>query len=116
MAPYRGTKVVSYHKSFDYLFDRFGFELVGTIESRPGIEPSPAYINALIQRLRGAGVKLVIIEPYRLRSTAEKVAQSIGATLLILPEKVEGNAPAKDYLSLLDYDVGQIVAALKATR
>ena len=61
LAPYRGTKVVTYHKSFDYFLDRFGFQLAGTIESKPGIEPSPAYINNLIQHLRGAGVKLVII-------------------------------------------------------
>jgi ABC-type Zn uptake system ZnuABC Zn-binding protein ZnuA len=116
LAPYRGIKVISYHKSFDYFFDRFGFELVGTIESRPGIEPSPAYITALIQRLRGGGVKLVMIEPYRPRKTPEYVAATIGAKLLILPEKVEGNEEAKDYISLFDYDISQIAAALTPTK
>jgi zinc/manganese transport system substrate-binding protein len=116
LAPYRGTKVVSYHKSFDYFFDRFGFELVGTIESRPGIEPSPAYINGLVQRLQGAGVKAVIVEPYRKRGTAEKVAQSLGAALVIMPEKVEGNAKVKEYISLFDNDVGQIDEALKSAK
>ena len=112
MAPFRGTKVVSYHKSFDYFFTRFGLELAGTIEARPGLEPSASYINNLIQQLKGAGVKLVIIEPYRPRKTPEYVAQAIGAKLLILPEKVDGNARVKDALSLFDYDVNQITAAL----
>jgi zinc/manganese transport system substrate-binding protein len=116
LAPYRGIKVVSYHKSFDYFFDRFGFQLVGTIESKPGIEPSPSYINGLIQRLRGAGVKLVIVEPYRRRNTAEAVAEAIGAKLLVLPEKVEGNPQVKDYFSLFDYDVGQISQALGGSK
>ncbi len=113
MAPFRGTKVVTYHKSFDYFLERFGLQLAGTIESKPGIEPSPSYINGLIQRLRGADVKLVIVEPYRPHRTPEYVAQSLGAKLLVLPEKVQGNASAKDTISLFDYDVGQIVSALR---
>jgi zinc/manganese transport system substrate-binding protein len=116
LAPYRGTKVVSYHKSFDYFFDRYGLQLAGTIESKPGIEPSPAYINNLIQQLRGAGVKLVIVEPYRRLKTAEYVAQALGAKLLVLPEKVEGNAKVKEYLGLFDYDVGQVAEALRGVK
>jgi ABC-type Zn uptake system ZnuABC Zn-binding protein ZnuA len=113
LEPYRGTKVVSYHKSFDYFLERFGFELAGTIEPKPGIEPSASYISELIPRLKSAGVKLVMIEPFRPRKTPEYVAQAIGAKLLILPEKVGGNQNAKDYFSLFDYDVAQIAAALK---
>src|SRR5438270_9292494 len=48
LEPYRGAKVVTYHKSFDYFIERFGLELTGTIEPKPGIEPSPSYINGLI--------------------------------------------------------------------
>ena len=113
MAPFRGTKVLSYHKSFDYLLNRFGLELAGTIESKPGIEPSPAYINGLIQRLKPAGVKLVIIEPYRPRKAAEYIAQALSAKLLVLPEKVQGNPQVKDYIGLFDYDISQIAADLK---
>src|SRR5438874_11138057 len=64
MEPYRGTRVVTYHKSFDYCLDRFGLVLSGTIEPKPGIEPSPSYINALIPRLKAEGVEIVRIEPF----------------------------------------------------
>jgi len=113
LEPYRGTKVVTYHKSFDYLLDRFGLELAGTIEPKPGIEPSPSYINALIPRVKAAGVKLVMIEPFRPHKTPEYVAQAIGTKLLLLPTSVGGNEKVKDYISLFDYDVAQIAAALK---
>src|SRR5438309_4540339 len=116
MDPYRGTKVVTYHKSFDYFLERFGLDLAGTIEPKPGIEPSPSYINGLIPRLRAAGVKLVLVEPFRPRKTPEYVAQAIGAKLLILPEKVGGNEKVKDYFSLFDYDLAQITAALKESK
>jgi len=43
------------------------------LEPKPGIEPSPTHINSLVPRAKEAGVKLVIIEPYRPRKTAEHV-------------------------------------------
>ncbi|MEK7684648.1 MAG: metal ABC transporter substrate-binding protein [Verrucomicrobiota bacterium] len=113
LEPHRGTKVATYHKSFDYFLERFGLVLAGTIEPKPGIEPSPSYINALIPRLKTEGVRLVIVEPFRPRKSPEFVAQAIGAKLLILPEKVGGHEKVKDYFSLFDYNVAQIVAALK---
>jgi zinc/manganese transport system substrate-binding protein len=116
LEPYRGTKVVTYHKSFNYFLEHFGLELGGTIEPKPGIEPSPSYINALIPRLKGEGVKLVLIEPFRPRKTPEYVAQAIGAKLLLLPAAVGGNEKVKDYLSLFDYDVAQVAAALKESK
>ena len=113
LEPYRGGKVVTYHKSFDYVLERFGLVLAGTIEPKPGIEPSPSYINSLIPKLKAEGVKLVIIEPFRPHKTPEYVAQAIGARLLVLPGAVNGNEKVKDYFSLFDYDVAQIVGALK---
>jgi len=113
LEPYRGTKVITYHKSYNYFLTRFDFQLVSTIEPKPGIEPSPSHVNSLVSRLKDQGVKLVIIEPFRPRKTAEQIAQAIGARLLILPDKVGGVEKAQDELGLFDYNVQQIAAALK---
>ena len=113
MAPCRGTKVVTYHKSFDYLLERFGLVLAGTIEPKPGIEPSPSHINRLVAEAKRAGVKLVIIEPNRPRKTPQQVADAIGAKLLVLPLLVGGHEKAQDFFGWFDYDVAQISAALK---
>jgi len=116
LEPYRGTKMVTYHKSLTYFLERFGFELVGTIEPKPGIEPSPSYVNALIPRLKSAGAKLILVEPFRPRKTPTYVAQGTGAKLVLIPAAVNGNEKVKDYFSLFDYDVAQIVAALKESK
>src|SRR6185503_7491342 len=116
MEPWRGTKVVTYHKSFDYFIERFGLVLAGTIEPKPGIEPSPSYVNGLIPRLKAEGVKIVMIEPFRPRKTPDYVAQGAGAKLLVLPASVGGNEKVKDYFSLFDYDLAQIVVALKEAK
>jgi len=113
MEPYRGTKIITYHKSFEYFAARFGLDVFGQLEPKPGIEPSPGHISTLISAAKEAGVKLVIIEPFRPRKTAERVAADIGAQLVIIPEKVGGNPQTGDYIGLFDYDVNQIVNALK---
>jgi zinc/manganese transport system substrate-binding protein len=113
MEPFRGTQVVTYHTSFNYLLDRFGFVLAGTIEPKPGIEPSPTHLNALVPRAKAQGVKLVLVEPNRPRKTPGIVAEAIGAKLVVIPQMVGGVEKVRDYLDLFDYDVGQIVQALK---
>ena len=113
MKPFHGTKVVTYHKSFDYFIDHFGLELAGTIEPKPGIEPSPTHISALIPRVKEQGVKLIMVESFRPRKTPEYVAKATGAKLIQLPGSVDANEKVKDYFALFDYDVAQIVQALK---
>jgi zinc/manganese transport system substrate-binding protein len=112
LEPFKGTKVVTYHKSFDYLLKRFGFELAGTLEPRPGLEPSPTHISGLIPRMKSDGVKLVVIETFRPRRTPERVANDAGAKLLVLPSSVGGVPQVKDYFALIDHDVAQIAKAL----
>jgi len=115
MEPYRGTKVLTYHKSYEYFAARFGLVIVGQLEPKPGIEPSPSHIAALVPQAKAAGVKLVLIEPFRPRKTPEYVAKSLGAKLLILPDKVGSHEQAKDYFSLFDYNVSQLTSALKSS-
>ena len=116
MATFRGTKIVTYHKSFEYFAERFGLVIVGQIEPKPGIEPSPGHLSELIPRMKEAGVKLVVIEPFRPRKTPEYVANATGARLVLVPVMVGGNEKIKDYFGLFDYAVAELTAALKQTR
>src|SRR5215467_11315248 len=60
LAPLKGTKVVTYHKDFDYFFDRFGMDVVDTLEPKPGIPPSPTHLTELIPKMRAGGVRLIV--------------------------------------------------------
>lgn len=116
MEPWRGTKVLTYHKSYEYFAARFGLEIVGQIEPKPGIEPSPTHIGSLVSTLKAQGVKLVLMEPNRSRKTPEFVANAIGARVVVLPILVGGAEKATDYFTLFDFNLGEVVAALKALR
>ena len=113
LAPYRGTKVVTYHKDFDYFFERFGMEVAGTLEPKPGIPPSPTHLTGLIPRMRDLHIPLVVIEPFRERSNPDFVAENAGARVLVLPAMPDGKE-APDYVGLIDLDVRRLVEALRA--
>lgn len=113
LEPFRGTKMVTYHKTFSYFARRFNLDAVGTLEPKPGIPPSPTHINNLIPMMKNEGVKLIIIEPFRERKTPEFVATQTGAKVVILPIMVWGVKGVDDYIALFDYNISQIVSALR---
>jgi zinc/manganese transport system substrate-binding protein len=110
MRPFRGLKIVTYHKDFDYLARRFGMEIVGMLEPKPGIPPSPAHVAQLVPQMQAAKVTLIVIEPNRERQVPDFVAEKTGARVLALPI-MPGVPEAAEYLDLIDYDLRQIAAA-----
>jgi zinc/manganese transport system substrate-binding protein len=115
MAPYKGTKVVTYHRSFPNFADRFGLDIVGYVEPRPGIPPSPSHTLELIQEMKRMNVKLILVEPYFDVKTPDSIARATGATVLVLPPSVGGAKEATDFFSLFDTDINMVTAAIKAS-
>jgi ABC-type Zn uptake system ZnuABC Zn-binding protein ZnuA len=110
----QGTKVVTYHKDFDYFAARFGLVVVDTLEPKPGIPPSPTHLSELIPKMKSLNVRLILTEPNRERQNPEFVAANSGARVVLLPI-MPGGKEAVDYIGLIDYDVTQISNALKTT-
>src|SRR5437773_1827055 len=64
MAPYKGTKMVTYHRSFPNFAERFGLDIVCYVEPKHGIPPTPQHTLDLINQMKKANVKIVLVEPY----------------------------------------------------
>ena len=114
MAPYKGTKMVTYHRSFPNFADRFGLDIVGYVEPRPGIPPSPGHTLQLIQEMKRIGVKIIMVEPYFDVKTPESIGRETGAKVLVIPPSVGGVKEATDVFSLFDYNVKLLLDAIKA--
>lgn len=108
-ASLRGRKVVTYHKSWSYLSRWLGLVEVGYIEPKPGIPPPMSHVAQLVGMMRREGVKLVLMESFYSRATAQEVARLAGGQLVVLPSDVGATAQAKDYFSLVD-QVVQLLA------
>lgn len=116
MAPYRGARIVTYHRDFVYLAQRFGLTVAATLEERPGIAPSPAHLAQVISTMRDQGARVILVQPYQNRRTAETVARQTDATVLDMPQQ-PGVVPNTDtYFTLMDYLVGTLARALGPAR
>jgi len=113
MAPYKGTKIVTYHRSWPNFMERFGLEVMGYVEPKPGIPPSPSHTIELIDEMKRQGAKLIVVEPYFDLKTPQSIATQVGGKVLVLAPSVGGTKEATDYIQLFEYDVNQLAASLK---
>ena len=114
MAPYKGAKLVTYHRSWPNFIERFGLEVIGYVEPKPGIPPSPSHTIELIDEMKRQGVKLIAVEPYFSLRTPQAIANQLaGGRVLVLAPSVGGVKEATDYIQLFEYNVNLLVGALK---
>ncbi|HYJ78877.1 MAG TPA: metal ABC transporter substrate-binding protein, partial [Longimicrobiaceae bacterium] len=90
LAQIRGKPVVAWHTSWRYFAGYNGMEIVGFMEPKPGVPPSPSHLAGLIATMRRTGAKVIVMEPFYDRRTADFVAQRTGGTVLVLPPSVGG--------------------------
>jgi ABC-type Zn uptake system ZnuABC Zn-binding protein ZnuA len=112
MAPYKGASIVPYHPNFIYFADRFGLKLFGTVEPKPGIPPSPHYVNQLADAMIKAGVKVVVYQPYYNADASREVAKRAGGTALEITTEVGGLPGTDDVFSKFDSLVSSLAGAL----
>ncbi len=115
MAPYKGTKMVTYHRSFPNFVERFGLDIVGYVEPKPGIPPTPQHTLDLINQMKKMNVKLVLVEPYFDLKTPNAIGRDTGAEVLVMPPSVGGVKEVTDYFKLFDYDLNLLITAIKKT-
>jgi zinc/manganese transport system substrate-binding protein len=113
LAPYKGAKVVTYHRSYPNFAERFGLDIIGYVEPRPGIPPTPQHTLDLIAEMKRQNVKVVMVEPYFDLKTPNAIGRETGASVLVLPPSVGGVKEITDYFKLFDYDVNLLANALK---
>jgi zinc/manganese transport system substrate-binding protein len=96
----RGVKVATYHKSWTYVSQWLSLEEIGYLEPKPGIPPDPAHLLRLIQAMRDEHAKLLLVEDFYNKNTAELVAQKAGAKALTLPTDVGATPQITDWFTL----------------
>ncbi len=112
LGPFKGTGIVTYHKNWSYFAKHFGLEIVGELEPKPGIPPTPKHLAELEKLMKEKGAKLVIKESYQESRTPKKVAEETGAKVLTLAQFVGETKEGGDYLSMMEENVKQIEEAL----
>jgi zinc/manganese transport system substrate-binding protein len=115
MKPYAGRKIVTYHRSWPNFADHFHLDVVGYVEPRPGIPPSPQHTVELIGQMKRDNIKVIVVEPYFDLKTPNAIARETGGQVLVLPPSVGGEKEITDYFKLFDYDIAKLKQAFDST-
>src|SRR5689334_3865737 len=102
LAPYRGAKIVTYHRDFIYFAQRFGLSIVDELEPKPGIAPSPAHLAQVIGEMKRDNVKVILVQPFQNRKTAETVARQTGASVIDAPQQPGAAPNTSSYFDNMD--------------
>ncbi|OFV83435.1 MAG: hypothetical protein A2Y78_10285 [Acidobacteria bacterium RBG_13_68_16] len=113
MAPFAGTRIVTFHESWPNLARYFKLDIVGTVEPKPGIPPSPSHTLEIINLITAQKVPVILVEPYFDTKTPRYIGNKTGAVVLTFYPSVGGIPEIKDYIGLFDYDVNAFVNAMR---
>ncbi len=114
LAPLAGVKLIAYHNSWPYFARRFRLDVIGYIEPKAGVAPSPAHLAQLIAAGRNAKVRAILHEPSEPEDASRFVAQKLGVPVIRLATSVGSLAGTDDYLAFFDYNVAALAKALGA--
>ena len=113
LAPYRGAKIVTYHKDFVYLAQRFQLEVVENLEPKPGIAPSAAHLVKVVNTMKAERARVILVQPFQSRKTAETVARQTDAVVLDVAQQPGAVKGTTTYFDLMDSIVRTLAAALQ---
>ena len=114
--PLKGVKFVSYHEHWPYFAARFGMDYIGTIELRPGIDPTARHIEQLVAKMKAEHAAIVVREPQFPEKVPSLIAAQTGATLVKLPIMPGGVPDTETYIKMMDYIVHTMVSAAQAKK
>ena len=111
--PLRGVPVLAHHDSFIYLAHWLGFKVTGTLEPKPGIEPTSGQLSGLVARQQSAPAKMVLRTAYQSDGPSLWIAEKAGIPAVMLPFTVGGTPAAGDLFGLFDDTVQRILRGLR---
>lgn len=97
----------TYHRSWTYLADAFGLEVVSTVEPVPGIPPTARHLAALVRAAKERNVKTLLQEPYFSPDAGRFLAREAGVRVVTVSASCADAAPGR-YLE----HIARVLAAL----
>jgi zinc/manganese transport system substrate-binding protein len=109
----RGLKILTYHKTWIYFCERFGIDIRGEIEEKPGIPPSQDYLAQLIKKVNDEKIKVLFIDTIYPAKDGEFIAGKTGAKIVSSPIDLGGAPGTDDYFGLINTLLDRVLAAAK---
>ncbi|MGZ3254966.1 MAG: metal ABC transporter substrate-binding protein [Burkholderiaceae bacterium] len=112
-APLKNDAIIEHHKNMEYLSHWLGLRAVGTLEPKPGVEPSAAHLASLLGQLQGQPAKMVLRAAYQDDRASSWLSEHAHIPVVVVPFTVGGDDKAKDLFGLFDDTVQRLLEAAK---
>jgi zinc/manganese transport system substrate-binding protein len=112
-APLRNVAIVEHHKNMEYLLNWLGMRQVGTLEAKPGVEPSAAHLGELLSQLQRQPAKVVLRAAYQDPRAAQWLSERAKIPVVVLPFTVGADDKSKDLFALFDTTVQRLLEGAK---
>lgn len=109
----RGKKAVEYHKSWYYTAKVFGFEIVDSVEEKPGIPPGPRHQLELTKKLREEGIAFILVDNFYDAGLPATLSRDTGVPAVVIPNQPGGEEGTETYFKFFDYILERLVGAVK---
>jgi zinc/manganese transport system substrate-binding protein len=101
----KGEKVIVYHKSWSYLLDWLGVDILTTLEPKPGLPPTSAHLETVLQTVKGQDVLGILVAPFENDKAAIWLSEKSDIPILHLPYTVGGDEQVTDLESLFTQSI-----------
>jgi ABC-type Zn uptake system ZnuABC Zn-binding protein ZnuA len=106
-------RMIVHHPAWPYFARRFGFQIVGTIQSQTASEPSALQLQSLIETIKKNRIKVIVSEIQLSQKLPDLLAKETGARVVVLTTLPGGLPHTETYLDMLRYNVLQLANALE---
>jgi zinc/manganese transport system substrate-binding protein len=105
----KGMKIVCFHDDWPYFAQRFGLDVVGFIEPKPGLEPTASHTEELINLIKDRKIGVIAIDPYYSDRVPNSIAAATGARVVVLPSSVGAAPGITTYFDLFDAIIAKLL-------
>ncbi|HEY3226869.1 MAG TPA: metal ABC transporter substrate-binding protein [Planctomycetota bacterium] len=112
--PLRGVAVIEFHRTWIYLAKLLGFEIVGAIEPKPGIEITAKHYSWLVETVKARKAQLILVDNFYNAAAPRRLVEDTSARVVILPGQPGGEPETDEYIAFIDRVITKMVDGLKA--
>ncbi len=110
--PFRGKKIIAYHKNWAYFSDVFGLDIVGFIEPKPGIPPSAKHVQYMVNLIKEQDINMMLVASYFEKKSPQMISEKTGIKAVYLPLFVNSELGINNNFELMDNWIEQVKSSL----
>jgi zinc/manganese transport system substrate-binding protein len=112
MSGSKGKPIITFHKSWVYFAERFGVRIIGQVEPKPGIPPTPSHNAELVNDIKKSNAKIILMENYYSENAPNQLAATTGIKVVKVANSVYGQEGINSYIQMIDSIVNSLSSKL----